>query len=164
MAKNPRVRWWRRGRYCRMVPGVKNSRQWTWILPGVLCFLRQIADEMIQADHENFESFTWTCMIARWHLTLALLKYAADRVLNLPKLLNPLNEMRYPRLLRVWLDRNVIKTPDSRRGRHILPFPFCHRGQDGKTSMSEKVCAGDGSVRGQDVEVEERERVLGLPA
>ena len=38
MAKKPRVRRWRRGRYCRMVPGIKNSRHWTWILPGGIMF------------------------------------------------------------------------------------------------------------------------------
>ena len=68
MAKN--VGWRRRGRY--YVTGARQQEfseaaEWSWIRPDIMGLLQQVANELIPADHEHFESLVWPCMTARWH-------------------------------------------------------------------------------------------------
>ena len=61
--------WRRRGRY--YVTGARRQEfeavELSWVRPGVIGLLRQVAYELISANHEHFESFEWPCMIAGWH-------------------------------------------------------------------------------------------------
>ena len=43
------------------------AAEWSWIWPGLRGLLRQVAYELVPADHERFELLAWSTMIARWH-------------------------------------------------------------------------------------------------
>ena len=63
------VGWRRRGRY--YITGARHQEfeaaEWSWIQPDLIGLLRQVAYELILADHEHIESLAWPCMKARWH-------------------------------------------------------------------------------------------------
>ena len=68
------------------------------------------------------------------------------------------SQVLHPQGLVIDLPAKKSKAPDFRRGWYFLPFRHCTV----TVSMSKKVCAGDGTDGGQDVEVEERAWFAGV--